>query len=89
MLFRRSLARKVGVSVMDVCDWLFLVQGLGHYNDAMKDLDALLAVEPNDKSAIRERELLEQLQVGGHGHTNNVILCPLQSADEGHTTVDL
>ena len=79
----------MGVFVMDVCDWLFLFKGLGHYDDAIKDLDALLAVEPNDKSAIRERELLEQLQVGRRGHTNNFILCSLQSADEGHTTVDL
>ena len=63
MLFRRSLARKVGVFVMDVCDWLFLFQGLGRYNNAIEDLDALLALEPNDKAAIRERELLEQLLV--------------------------
>ena len=42
----------------------YFFQGLGHYRDAVKDLDTLLKLDPNNSAAIRERELLVQIQVG-------------------------
>lgn len=39
-------------------------QRLSKYKDAVKDLDALLKLDPSNADAIRERELLSQLQVG-------------------------
>lgn len=74
--------------LMDLHDWLFHFQGLGHYRDALKDLDTLLKLDPNNVQAERERDLLlTQLQVGRRGH-NNVLHC-VQSPGGGHTTVDL
>ena len=39
-------------------------QRLSKYKDALKDLNALLKLDPSNAEAIRERELLSQLQVG-------------------------
>lgn len=64
-------------------------QGLGRYKDAVKDLDAILKLDPNNTGAIRERELLEQLQVGVIMDVVTVILQHLQSTDSGHATIDL
>lgn len=58
VLFRRSLARK----------------GLSHYKDALKDIDALLKLDPNNSTAEKERDILQQLQVGRHGN-DNVLHC--------------
>ena len=50
---------------MSLRDWLaFFFQRLSRYKDALNDLDALLKLDPNNPEAIRERELLSQLQVG-------------------------
>ena len=53
----------------------------------MKDLDALLKLDPSNPEAIRERELLGQLQVGV---TMGVVIMFYKCLqDKGHATVDL
>ena len=90
VLLNRSLARKVGVSGMNLNDWLALfLQRLSRYKDALKDMDALLKLDPSNPEAIRERELLNQLQVGMAMGVVTMFYKCLQEKDEGHATVDL